>query len=316
MPNIDEYPDSELLKAIVIGDSGAGKTGALMALAALGYNVRILDLDNGAMILRSYATHPDSVYLQAKQGLWTAEQAKTVARRVNYVTIQETQTLIGKNLVPKGDSWQRILDQLTEWKDGEVSYGKLEEWTPREILVVDSFSRFCDSRMNLELVMNGRAVSGRQQSDYFKAQVAIEAALELLVSKQVRCHVILVCHIDYVEKDDKTTRGMPQALGKALGPKVGQHFNHAIMARTQGSGPTAKRQFITNTTGVIDLKNAAPLSVKNEYDLSTGLAEYWQAVLSPAVVAKQVSIPLREPVKLPLKPVPQSSVAVPAPVAK
>ncbi len=281
MPDFSEYPESDLIKMIYMGDSGAGKTGSLVSLAAAGYNIRILDVDKGGQIIRDYVTNPSSMYLQAKTGLWTVEQCKAVASRMNYVQISETFTVMNGRPVPKGDSWQKILNQLTEWKDGEKNYGKLESWTSNDILVIDSFSRVCDARMYLELVMNARAISGRQQQDYWKVQDDLERFLEMLVSPAIKCHVILVCHVDYVEKDDKTIRGMPQSMGKALGPKIGQHFNHALLAKTTGQGTLAKHKIFTKTQGSIDLKNAAPLKVKPEYELETGLLEYFNAVVGP-----------------------------------
>lgn len=299
MPNVDEYPESELIKMIYLGDSGAGKTGSLMSLAAAGYNVRVLDLDKGAQILRSYATDPKSIYLQPKAGLWTEAQAKSVASRINYKTISETYTQIKNSLVPKGDSWEAILNQLTEWKDGERNLGKLDHWTTNDVLVIDSFSRFCDARMSLELVLNGRAMQGRQQGDYFKVQSAIESALELLVSKAVHCHVIMICHISYEEQDDGSIKGVPQSMGKALGPKIGQHFNHSLLAKATGQGTMEKRKILTKTMGMIGLKTSAPLSVKPEYDLETGLAEYFRAVLGAG------------PTEPKLPPVPQPIVVAP-----
>lgn len=284
MPSLDQPSASaEPIKMIYIGDSGAGKTGSLMSLAAGGFNVRVLDVDKGTDILRDYAGNPESIYTKAHPaGLWTAEQARGTASRISYVRISETFTNVGGQPVPKGDSWKRIMDQLTEWRDGEVSLGKLETWTANDVLVIDSFSRVCDARMYLELVMNARALSGRQQQDYWKVQESLERWLELLVMPSIRCHVILVCHVEYVEKDDKTVRGMPQSMGRALGPKIGQHFNHALLARSTGQGSGARHQILTKTTGVIDLKNAAPLRVKAEYPLETGLLEYFQAVLGRA----------------------------------
>ncbi len=279
MPDINSHSEPELIKMVYLGDSGAGKTGSLPALAAAGYNLRIMDLDGGIQILKDFAVNPASPYLKPAPGLWTADQCKGIASRINYVTIQETFTNIGGQPVPKGDSWKKIMDQLTEWKDGEKSMGRLETWTSNEVLVIDSFSRYCDARMYLELVLNGRATQGRQQQDYFKVQDSIERSLELLVSPAVKCHVILICHISYDEQDDKIVRGMPQAMGKALGPKVGQHFNHSLLARSQGQGTAESRKILTKTTGMIGLKNAAPLKVKAEYPLETGLAEYFLAVL-------------------------------------
>jgi hypothetical protein len=279
MPTFDAYPESDLLKMIYLGDTGSGKTGSLCSLAAAGYNVRILDLDRGAQIIKDYVLNPESIYRKAMPGLWSAEQCKDIASRISFVSISETFTNVGGRPVPKGDSWGKIMAQLTEWKDGDKSLGKLEGWSPKDVLVIDSFSRFCDSRMYMELVLNARAISGRQQQDYWKVQDDLERSLELLCGPAIRCHLILICHLDYIERDDKTVRGMPQSMGKALGPKIGQRFNTALLARSVGQNTLAKQKIVTKTTGVIDLKNAAPLRVKPEYDLETGLAEYFQAVL-------------------------------------
>ena len=280
MPDFDQYPDSDLIKAIYMGDSGSGKTGSLCSLAAGGFNVRVLDLDKGAQIIKGYLTNKAaSPYRRARPGLWTQEQADTIMRRMNYVPINESFTIVGGKPACKGDSWTKIMAQLSEWKDGEVNLGKLETWTSQDILVIDSFSRYCDARMYLELAINARAVTGRQQQDYFKVQDDIERTLEMLVSTAVKCHVILICHVDYVEKEDKTIRGMPQSMGKALGPKIGQHFNHTILAKTMGQGSSTAHKILTRTVGQIDLKTSAPLAVKPEYDLETGLLEYFKAVL-------------------------------------
>lgn len=290
MPDMDQYPESDLIKMVYMGDSGAGKTGSLVALAAAGYNVRVMDLDKGAQILRDYCTNTAlSPYLKPRPGLWAGDSG--LAKRMNYVSISETFTNVGSNPVPKGDSWPKIMAQLTEWKDGDRSFGKLESWTPRDVLAIDSFSRYCDARMWMEMVLNGRAQGGRQQQDYFKVQDSIERSLELLVSPAVKCHVILICHVDYVEKDDKSVRGLPQAMGKALSPKVGQHFNHTLLAKTSGSGASISRKIFTQTNGVIDLKNAAPLRVKPEYPLESGLLEYFKAVLGDEQVAMQTKPP-------------------------
>lgn len=285
MPNLAQPspPGADLVKMIYIGDSGTGKTGSLAPLAAAGYNIRVLDLDKGINILKDYVTNLDPKNIYTKpHPLWPEDISKGIASRVDYVQISETFTNVNGQIVPRGDSWDKMMAQLTEWKDdGGINLGKLETWTGRDILVIDSFSRVASARMYKELVLNARAVAGRQQSDYFKVQEALERFLDLLVMSSIKCHVILICHIEYVEKDDKTTRGMPQAMGKALGPKIGQYFNHALLAKTQGSGAAATYKIFTKTQGMIDLKNAAPLRVEAEYPLETGLLQYFNAVVGP-----------------------------------
>src|ERR1700722_5954858 len=118
MPTFDNYPSSPLIKLLYLGDSGAGKTGSLCSLAAIGLNVRILDLDRGAEIIKDYVTNSASPYLRASPGLWTEAQCKGIAGRMSYVTITETVQIIQGKPVPKGDSWNKLNNQLQEWRDG------------------------------------------------------------------------------------------------------------------------------------------------------------------------------------------------------
>jgi hypothetical protein len=74
---------------------------------------------------------------------------------------------------------------------------------------------------------------------------------------------------------------MPSALGKKLPPAVSTYFNHTLLVQSKGSGANAKRMIHTNTQGLIELKTAAPSSVKSEYSIETGLADYFKDVFGP-----------------------------------
>lgn len=293
MPSFDSYPSTDTLKMLYMGDTSVGKTGSLVALAAAGYNVRILDVDKGAQIIKGYVLNPDSPYRKARLPLWTAEQAATVASRISYVQIDDGMLLKNGKSIPRGDGWKKITEQLSNWKDGEQDYGPLESWTPREVLAIDGLSRTSDAAMNQQLVMAGRAVSGTQQQDWYPAQEQINRFLQMLCSPAVRCNVIVIAHVKYMENAQGIERAYPQTLGKALSPQVAQYFNTALLAKSSGQGTAVKRAIHTVTTGVVDLKNIDPLRVKPEYPLETGLAEYFQTVLGPlpAEVSKQPELP-------------------------
>ncbi len=51
MPSLSQHQSQNAIKALLIGDSGSGKTGALAPLVAAGYKLHILDLDNGLDVL-------------------------------------------------------------------------------------------------------------------------------------------------------------------------------------------------------------------------------------------------------------------------
>jgi hypothetical protein len=84
--------------------------------------------------------------------------------------------------------------------------------------------------------------------------------------------------VTYIGKEGEMQRGYPASLGKALSPKIGRYFNSCLQAKTIGSGSSARRVLSTVSTPLIELKTSAPLSVKAEYPLATGLADYFKDV--------------------------------------
>lgn len=275
----------QITRLLYLGHTGAGKTGSLCSLAAAGYNVRILDLDDGTEIIDDFVSNSDSPYRKSSpMGLWTADQTKDVASRISYVTITESYKLTGARAVPKGDSWKKISDQLNDWKDGEVRLGNIASWGPQDILVIDGLSRLCESAMNFQLAMNGRLISGPQvgtsgSNDYTQAYNMILSFLDLLKCGDIKCSVIMICHIALLERGDgasKEIKGFPQTVGRAISPKIGQYFNHALMAKSVGEGQATRRMIVTNNADLVELKTTIPLRVKKEYPLSTGLAEYFK----------------------------------------
>jgi AAA domain len=278
MPTFDNFATSQTTKMLFIGHSGTGKTGASCSLAAAGYNVRILDLDKGVEVISDYLNNPKSLYLRAKDGVWTTEQAKTIKERMSFVSLDEGMVLQAGNIIPKGDLWTKIGSQLTEWKDGEAKFGNVSTWGPKDVLIIDGLSRLAQAAFNYQLKMNARLNGRPEQSDYWNAQQLVLRLLMLLYSSEVKCNVIMICHISFIETKDGPTRGFAQSIGKALSPQIGQFFNHALLAKASGQGENVKRIILTNTSGMVDLKSAAPLRVKPEYSLETGLAEYFRDV--------------------------------------
>lgn len=276
MPDFTTYVDSQTTKLLLLGHSGVGKTGSLVSLAAAGYNVFVLDLDKGVEVLKDFVMNKEkSVYRTAKPPLWDQKLADTLPERLRYVAVSDTVSLNSKgDLVTKGDSWTKAMGQLQDWKDGERSWGNITSWGPKDVLAIDGLSRLADAAFNQHLAMNSR-IGKPEQRDYGAAQGALKRLLWLLFSDEVKCNVVMVCHIKPVEIDGEPIRGFPQTIGSALSPEVGQFFNHALLASQSGQGDNVKRVITTRTKGFVQLKTPAPLRVKAEYDLATGLAEYF-----------------------------------------
>jgi len=264
---------------LFLGNSGTGKTGALASLADAGYNVRILDLDNGAEILVNLLTSSKSRY------------SKEAASRVSVCTLTEPMRNLNGKLIPvKATVWVNLVKMLDHWKDGEEDLGKITTWGPKEVLVIDSLSMAANAAMNFHLQMNGRLVQGSTGNEYRRdiggAQGLVENLLQLLFDDGIKCNVIVNSHIAYVDDpgqgeidpDKRDQTGYPNAVGKALSPKIPRYFNSCLMAKTEGAGSATKHKIFTKSQGMVNLKSSAPLDVQVSYPLETGLADYFKAL--------------------------------------
>lgn len=304
MPDFTPRADrqSKQIKMLYLGHTGAGKTGSLCSLAAAGYNVRVLDLDGGddefggCAIMEDYLTNPASPYLRPQAGLWDAEQCKTILSRMHVVSVAEQYNLLGVKAIPRGTAWPRLSGQLNNWQDGDDKPGNIAKWPADDVLVIDGLSQLCKAAMNFHLTLNGRADKGPRvgqsdSNDYTSAYKYILDFLDLLKSPDIKCHVIMICHIRFLveqqsdmqsKEAQRERRGFPQTIGPMISPMIGQYFNHSLRAKSIGDGPATQRFIVTNNDDSIDLKNTAPLRVKNQYKLSTGLAEYFRDVRGQA----------------------------------
>lgn len=283
------------LKIAYLGHSGAGKTGSLASLISAGYHIHLLDLDDKASILDDYLSNPKSPYLQARPGLWAAQTPEDLKARFSKVTITEGFNIQGVNIVTRGDAYQKILNTLSNWVDGDHRPGNISKWPSNYILVIDSFSRFCESARDFHLVLNGRALLGMRagtssDNDYAAVYSYILKFCQLLKISEIQCHVILICHIVEMSQrqmprtDDKSPipvryiRGFPQVFGNAMiSPQITQHFGHVLRAKSTPI-PNSRHVIVTSNDDEVETITTHPLRIKQEYALETGLAEYFKDV--------------------------------------
>jgi hypothetical protein len=280
MPNIANHQSSHTTKLLLIGHSGTGKTGALASLASAGFKLRILDLDNGIDILRSYLTDPNSRYYK--------ENPKC-AENVEYVTLTETKKSVnGRVLSAKSTVWPKMVSLLDHWKDGDTDLGKPSSWGSDTVLVLDSLTAASKAALDHHLQMNGALMSVRTQNearrDIGAAQDYIRSLLDLFKDEGMKCNIIVISHITEVsesgygpqseEAKNESSMGFPSAIGRALSPHIPRYFNTVLHAKAQG--PSLK--IYTKTTGEVCTKNTAPLRVAQSYSIEDGLAQYFKAV--------------------------------------
>lgn len=285
MPSILDHHSAKSTKLILMGDTGSGKTGSLCSLADAGYNLRILDLDNGIDVIRGIITDPKSKYKTPLAEL---------GARIHYRTLTEPQKAVGGKIFPtRAYVWGEMVKMLENWKftaaDGTVEdLGKVTEWGEKDVLVIDTLGRAATAAYNFTRQLNGRLMDPENgnmwRQDIGGAQSHIKHLMDLLADSSVKCNVVIVSHVTYVA--DKGTgslmpdegapeHGHPHVIGRALSPLIPTWFNNTLLAKADDTG---KRKLWTKPQAKVMTKSSNPLGVADSYDVSTGLAEYFAAV--------------------------------------
>lgn len=260
MPSLDEHHSSSTTKLLLIGDSGTGKTGALASLAKAGYELFVLDIDNGLDILRDV--------------LKSEPEAR---KRVHFETVtDEIKSKNNRPWITRAAAWADAMKVLSDWP----GFGNPDTWDGNRVLVIDSLTMLSTGALRHVLNMNGRLNQAPQIQDWGMAMDLIESLLGMLYSDDTKCNVIVISHITYIEQEGQPAIGYPNTLGQKLPPKVGRFFNSCLNTRFHGAGRVIATD--PKLTGSIGVKTSAPNSVKPTYPISTGLAEYFAAVRGEA----------------------------------
>lgn len=261
MAKLSTHQSSKFVKLLYIGDSGTGKTGSLTSLIEAGYELRILDTDNGLDILRQMIRHkcPDRL---------DAVDFETV--RDTYVEgpIYQNGVVTGKGpTVTKPRAYLKGLDLMTTWSDGS----KPCEWGENTIFVLDSLSTYARAAFEWARNMNPAAKDGRQW--YGTAQSSMENVIAMLTSEAFQTNVLIISHVRYQQEGENgPIKGSPMVIGASLSNAIAKYFNTLILAETVGSGAGAKRRIKTIPNGVVDLKTAAPFKLNQDLPLESGMA--------------------------------------------
>lgn len=270
---------ADTVKLLNIGMSGAGKTGALVSLILAGYHLYILDFDNNSRIIKRILTD------MGKADLWdTNVHVASLRDRIAFV-----------NGVPK------LKPPLTAYKGAGKALADwgAEDFTDKDILVIDTLTKMSEAAFNEALVLGGRLNQRPQLADYGWMADSVKLFIDMITAEEFACHVIVNTHIKYTAGDEETqttARGLPNAKGQEISNTVAIDFNTIILTRTMGSGPATRRVISTQPQGVVEVKNENPKGVKATYPIETGLADLFRDILgapgpTPAKEGATVSLP-------------------------
>jgi hypothetical protein len=262
---LNKHQSSEFTKLLLMGDSKSGKTGALASLVMAGYNLRILDYDNGLDALAAVIRNTDPQKF---------ENVEFRTLRDRYVA-----TPTGPMIGGTATAFIEGLRMLDRWKYGDIDLGVPSEWGPKTVLVIDSLTFMSEAAWNFREPLVPKSRDGKYdvRAVYKDSQDAISSVLALLTSESFRTNVIVISHVRYVDNPDGTKKGYPTSIGAALSPEIPRYFNSVALTQT---GPGGKRQIQTAATAMIDLANPASFKMLPVLPIETGLATFFQTLRS------------------------------------
>lgn len=265
MSSLADHHASTIVKMLLVGNSGSGKTAALASLAKAGFRLWIADFDNGLDILKA-----------------VLKDDAAALGRVDYEMfvdhIRANPSPAGVPLLTGPSQYNRFVGCLAKWP----GLGKnIDTLGPNDIFVIDSLTMLGEAAMRFVAQVNGRNGVQPWQSDWGAAIKLQESVLQILYDKAIKCNVIITSHLTATRegKDEKGEAVMsenlyPSALGNKLPPKVGRYFNAMLLVRRTG----ASRQIVTVPTETVDIKTSlVPKAIPNTLNIDDGLVKFFAA---------------------------------------
>ena len=232
MASIKDHISTDVTKLLLVGDSGSGKTASLAALANAGYNLRILDYDDGLAILPEFL-NSDAV------------------SRVSYVTL--------KDPIGRADAFRKGVNLISNWKDKEEEFGSVSKWTSKDVLVIDSLTLMGEAALRGALVFNNKKPTDQaSQPEWGTAMRDVQHIIQYLTGSEVPCNVVVTTHMQYMEGDMGVSKAYPTSVGSKLSTKIGRYFNCVCRIDTRSSSKGVERTLRTVSDHRMDLKVTAP----------------------------------------------------------
>ena len=260
MPPATEHTQSKLVKVLYMGESGTGKTSSLCSLLKAGYTLRIFDFDNLLAPL---------IALARREG--------APLERLLFMPFRDKMTTtVAGPICASPQAFIASLRALDEWEDGSTP----SDWGEDTIAVFDSLTTWARAASFWARGMQGAATFAEgvpmkgfdARQGFYTGQQALMNVISMLTAESFNTNVIVVAHLKYLERDG-VTKGFPVALGSAISPEIPAYFPSVILAQRVGE----RRTIRTASTTMIDLKNPKSFDMLPEFDMDSGLAEFFKS---------------------------------------
>ena len=246
MATLSDQQGSKIVKMLLLGDSSAGKTGALATLAIAGYRLFIADFDNGLDILLDKKVLPE-------------EFRKNVFVKNFY----DKNTLLGGAIRPEATGFTNFVNSMGDWKEESGSLGSIYTWGAKDVFVIDSLTFLGNAIQNHIMKLANRVGQKPQIQDFGAAIDGQESVIETLYNPAVNCNVIVTAHLNMTkdELQGGLQKAMPSALGQKLPAKIARYFNNVVLIEKTGTGAKVERKLVTTATHTTNLKVSKPSTV-------------------------------------------------------
>lgn len=218
-------------KALMVGESGTGKTHAIRTLLDAGLEVFVLFTEPGMEVLSDIPS--DKLhwhYIPPASPDW-ADMVDS-ATKINTLSFE---SLAKMSDIKKGKYTEFIqiltcLSNFTDERTGK-SFGAVDDWNTDRVLVLDSLSGLSIAAMNL--VTGSKPC--KSMADWGVAQDNLGRLIDKLATS-LACHFILTAHLE--RESNEVTGGvelMASTLGKKLAPKLPRFFSDVVHCIREGA---------------------------------------------------------------------------------
>jgi len=284
--NAEQLVKAPLVRALIAGYPGAGKTGALASLANAGFKLRILDFDG----------NPESV------AQYTLPEFR---KNIDVIVCEDKFTLQGHTASVQGaptafpNAWKAL--DLWKYEDAEngvldeklgkkyTNLGSSKDWGSDTIVVLDGTTGMASAAMDYARFGMNKTMMNTTRAVWGVASANMEAFLKRCTSMHNKHHFICIAHLTAIGPEGEAdgdsdlmkqlkaekaeiipTRLYASGVGRKLPQQIAGHFPIAITAeiRTRGAKSTRiltaqAREDQTTKLPIADVTGLGDLTVED-----------------------------------------------------
>lgn len=278
------------LRILIGGPPGSAKTGSVAALLNAGYKVRLLDFEGNYEPLLKFTKPEFLANLDIK-----TFQDKMVDSGEGYMDTDGIPKAFTDALKTLKSGWK-----TTDAEGAEVDLGRMTEWGPDVVLVVDSMTALARITMSRSRKMMNKTPRNMSAAVWGAARDDLNSFIELLKAKSNKFHLVFIAHLQMVgpevpmesSKEDSEIKDLKRDIALQRASFMDTRLYPIAVTRNQSTNIhslfpiflQSKRvvkkgevSFYLSAEPVEELDLKFPmLDIKSRFPIETGLADVFQ----------------------------------------